>query len=481
RAEQETIRVSEILEERVKELTTLYGVAQIFQQEDKSTPEVLQELVDIIPQGWQHNESTAARIVLGGIEYKSFNYQPGHKRQQQTFLTADDQECLVEVVYSDPTVSVTKDQFEAEERKLLNLIVEMLRIALLRKHENQELKKSEANLSTILDTTDTIYVLLDNDFKVISYNQRAADFALKELHQELADLHETFMAHFSPERQPVLADWLRSASTGDHVMYEVAYPQSDKSFHSYFVKMFPITGAGKKKFGLMLSVSDITEKKFLEAEVLDREVQEQKKITRAVLKAQESERNKIGQELHDNVNQILASTKLYLTMAVSDTPANSTQFIKSAIDFVQDAIMEIRTLSSKEVSPLKEIDLKELIYSLVEVLNSNSKIQTKFNYDIPVDKVIEDDLKLNIYRIIQEQINNMVKHAKPTHASISLRGNNGSLYLQVSDDGQGFDAGKQRKGIGISNMINRVQSYNGELTITSSPGKGCKTEIRIPY
>jgi two-component system sensor histidine kinase UhpB len=229
----------------------------------------------------------------------------------------------------------------------------------------------------------------------------------------------------------------------------------------------------------MLAISDITEKKLLEQEVIDREVQDQKKITRAVLKAQESERNKIGQELHDNVNQILASTKLYLGMAMTDRP-NNTELIKHSIEFVEEAIAEIRSLSSKEVTPLKEIDLKELLQSLVEQLNYRSGLETDFKYDVPTELFIEDDLKLNIYRIVQEQINNMLKHAEARKASITINGNAGLLCLRVVDDGVGFDPAVNRKGIGISNMINRVKSYNGELIIDSSPGKGCRTEIKIP-
>jgi Signal transduction histidine kinase len=88
--------------------------------------------------------------------------------------------------------------------------------------------------------------------------------------------------------------------------------------------MFPISKGDTNIYGLMLAVSDITEEKLLEQELLDQKIQEQKKIIRAVLHAQEIERNRIGQELHDNVNQLLTTTKLYLGLLEKNQEYNKT-------------------------------------------------------------------------------------------------------------------------------------------------------------
>jgi len=478
--EAENERVRYLLKERIKELTTLYRSSQVLQTEEKTIHSLLAEIVKIIPAGWQYTEITAARIALGEMEFKTSNFGPGAHRQYATFSTPEGGFGTVEVVYLEERATEGEDPFHPEERDLLNMIADMIRVSLARKYETEELKKSEANLHTIFDTTDTIYVLLDNNSQVISYNQRAVDFTAKELHKSMDDIKDNFMSYFSPERQPVLSDWLKTAGTGDHVMYEQSYPKSDGTLNWYYVRMFPISGTDKKVFGLMLAVSDITEKKLLEQEIIDQEVQDQKKITRAVLQAQESERNKIGQELHDNVNQILASTKLYLGLLLTDQPDNK-ELVKQCIEFVEEAISEIRSLSSQEVTPLKEIDLKELLHSLIDQLNHSSGIEAKFLYNVPSELLIEDDLKLNVYRIIQEQINNILKHASAHNATISIEGDQKQLYVRVIDDGIGFDPRNNRKGIGISNMINRVKSYNGEFKIDSSPGKGCRTEIKFPY
>jgi len=217
----------------------------------------------------------------------------------------------------------------------------------------------------------------------------------------------------------------------------------------------------------------------MEQEIFNQRVQEQKKITRAVLTAQEGERNKIGQELHDNVNQILASVKLYLGIAM-EKPAANEELVKKSHQMVMHAIEEIRNLSKTQVSPVKVIELRQLVSSLVERLDDSTSIKTSFDYNVPETTRMADDLKLNIYRIIQEQVNNVLKHSDATCLAIAIRTSNGYLMITIEDDGRGFDPSRISNGIGISNMMNRVESFNGKLTIDSSPGKGVRLFVSLP-
>lgn len=340
------------------------------------------------------------------------------------------------------------------------------------------LQKSEANLHTIFDTTDTIYVLLDHDLRIISYNPRAFAFAQNELGQPM-ETSEYFLDYFPAEKQPLLLFYMKEVLAGKPIHYEVRYPQVNGSFHWYHVRMFPISKGDNHIYGLMLEVSDITEEKLLEQQLLDQKIQEQKKITRAVLQAQEIERNHIGRELHDNISQVLSVIKLYLDVIDKD-PDNRKQLVEKSREFISTAIRDIRLLSRQQVTPQMAEDIKELIEELIAGVNVNSDTGTKF-YCRVANLSICEDLKLNIYRIVQEQINNILKYAEATQATISINEGNGKIYVSVIDNGKGFDPSIKRKGIGISNIINRIESYNGEVIIESSPGKGCKLEIRIPH
>lgn len=224
---------------------------------------------------------------------------------------------------------------------------------------------------------------------------------------------------------------------------------------------------------------DTTEKRRMEQEILDQKIQEQKKITRAIILAQEKERNHLGLELHDNINQILVGTKLYLGVAAKgDTKVE--EAIRYPLELIDQTINEIRLLTSRQVTPLKNINLKELIQKILDKLDETMAIKTVLVYDVP-GELIDDDLKLNIYRIIQEQVNNIIKHSAAKTITILLNISDSCINIVVTDDGKGFVVTKKRKGIGISNMINRVESYNGTVAMDSSPGKGCEIRICIPY
>jgi signal transduction histidine kinase len=197
------------------------------------------------------------------------------------------------------------------------------------------------------------------------------------------------------------------------------------------------------------------------------------------LKAQEVERNRIGQELHDNVNQVLSSIRLFLSM-VDDGSVHKKDLLDKTKEYIDLAINEIRILSREQVTPQKKFDLKELIESLTATLNENRQGKTVFVCNVAAHLSIDEDHKLNIYRIVQEQTNNIVKYAEASKAIISINEQDKYLHILIMDDGKGFDLNVKAKGIGLSNIVNRVESYNGKVKIETQPGMGCKLMITVP-
>jgi PAS domain S-box-containing protein len=246
------------------------------------------------------------------------------------------------------------------------------------------------------------------------------------------------------------------------------------------------TEANLKKFGedgIMGIVRDVREirslQRAMEQERLDQSIQEQKKITRAIIKAQERERNNIARELHDNVNQLLASTRMCLSTAKL-TPAGKKEFVDKSIRLIDATIFELRVLSRKHVTPLKGFDLKEQIQSLIKIMEEGIGFRISFEYDLPEKPELQDELKLNIYRIIQEKLNNVYKHASASRVQIKIFAEDKQVNLMISDNGIGFELGMKKNGVGIVNIINRVESFNGKVNFETKPGVGCKLEIRIP-
>lgn len=366
---------------------------------------------------------------------------------------------------------------ETNGKRFLNRVLLIVRDISHRKKMEEALHEHEANLETIFEATDTIYVLMDTDRHVLSYNTRALDFAKKELGYDF-EISKYFLDYFSHGIRDAIDLQTKEALAGHLIKYETKFSQPDGTENWYHVRIFPIS-RNNSIYGVVLAVSDITEKKILENKLLNHKIEEQKKIIRAVLKAQEVERNKIGQELHDNVNQLLSSIRLYLGM-IDDVSAPKKDILDKIKEYLDLAIDELRVLGRAQVTPPRKFNLKELVDELCTNISENTSVKTKFHCNVAEHLHIDEDLKLNIYRIVQEQTNNIIKYAGASKATISVHEQNGFAHVLIMDNGKGFDTFIKRKGIGLSNIANRIESYNGEMHIESSPGNGCKIEMTIP-
>ena len=226
-------------------------------------------------------------------------------------------------------------------------------------------------------------------------------------------------------------------------------------------------------------INDITEKFRLEKELGKQQASKQQQITEAVFNAQEKERKGIGEELHDNINQILAASRLYLDCAVSQ-PEERLSLIRLGITNITLAIEEIRKLSKELIIPafIKSafrLSLEDLTTPIRQAKKINLKLETE-----DMDEAnLSESLKITIYRIIQEQLNNILKYAEASEVMIRITCAPDCILLLVSDNGKGFDTLAGRKGVGITNITSRAEMFNGKVKIDSSPGNGCRLEVKL--
>jgi two-component system sensor histidine kinase UhpB len=238
---------------------------------------------------------------------------------------------------------------------------------------------------------------------------------------------------------------------------------------------------GGKAVRMLGAIRDLTEQKKLEKQLLDEQVQRHKDITQATIAAQEQEKTNISRELHDNVNQILMSAKLFMDTA-KRMPEQCNELLDKAIEYQLLALQEIRKLSkSLSTSNVKTVGLQESVGDIVKNMNLLQEMEVDFIFNEKVEDKLMDDQKLMLFRIIQEQTNNIIKYAKATSVQIMINEANNLIHLVISDNGIGFDtSGKTAKGIGFLNIISRADVYKGKVNIVSSPGNGCTLEIRFP-
>lgn len=228
------------------------------------------------------------------------------------------------------------------------------------------------------------------------------------------------------------------------------------------------------------TMEDITERIALEKKLEQEALLKQKQIAEAVVTAQENERTEIGKELHDNVNQLLSASKLYIDAAANDI-ANNELLLTQASGYIKNAIEEIRNLSKVLHAPLiYELGLRESVNNLTDDIMIVNDLQIYTDYEHFAEDKLNENFKLTIYRIIQEQLTNILKHSKASEANISLLSKENDIYLEVSDNGIGFDTSRKRQGIGLSNIQSRANMYEGTLELYSQPGEGSKLSVKFP-
>ncbi len=265
---------------------------------------------------------------------------------------------------------------------------------------------------------------------------------------------------------------------------EYFFQRSDGSYALVADRAFLVFDEAGELTRVVGSMEDITEKKELEKKLLQQELTRQKQIAQSMLDVQEKERAEIGKELHDNVNQILSTTKLYLELAKNKTP-ESTDLITRSAENIHHAINEIRTISKALMPPsLDDLGLVASINDLAEDIRATGRLHVEFYTDGSLDESIPVKLKIMLFRIIQEQANNVLKHASARSLVIelTLEEVENRIELDISDNGIGFDREKikSKKGLGLHNMTSRAELFGGKLVILSAPGQGCKLSVRVP-
>lgn len=200
-------------------------------------------------------------------------------------------------------------------------------------------------------------------------------------------------------------------------------------------------------------------------------------------KEREEERQRISEELHDGALGKLFGTRMGLGfLDLSNT--QSKEKYQSFLNELQEVEKEIREVSHKLSTNLDGSDIG--FVGIVEQLLKDKSVLNKSNYTLDIDKSINwksinEVHRVNLYRIIQEALQNIIKHAKAKNVRITITYNNNRINTEIKDDGVGFDTSKRKKGIGVNNIKSRVKRLKGSLLINSESNKGTSLNIEFPF
>ncbi|MFL5766179.1 MAG: sensor histidine kinase [Bacteroidia bacterium] len=230
--------------------------------------------------------------------------------------------------------------------------------------------------------------------------------------------------------------------------------------------------------GLIISYFDITARKKAEEELLRLKLEQQREVLNAILITQEKERERIGEDLHNGTGQLLYAALIKLELI--ETNKKNRVILSEAGKIITEAIKDIRSVSFQLIpSVLRDFGLPAAIGEMIKRLNSaRFKITLEI---VGLEKRLSDEIEFSIYRIVQELLNNCLKHSCATEIKVKLTSTEKIIIVEVSDNGKGFCSGlpNLQRGVGLQSVSNRVKLLQAKMDISSSIGSGASVKIYI--
>jgi len=235
-------------------------------------------------------------------------------------------------------------------------------------------------------------------------------------------------------------------------------------------------------------IDDITERKQFEESLRDSE-NRLRFLSSKLLVTQEEERRRISMELHDDLGQNLAALKLQMLSMAKQLPENQAHLkgeCQNALAFI-DRIIEATRRLSRALSPsvIQDLKLCGTIQWMLRDFQKYAAIETHLEMD-DIDPLFSPDRQIMIYRILQEALHNIHKHARARSVKLTVRFSNRRVKILICDDGRGFDVAQAKnrhvadRGLGLAALEERSHMLGGELAITSSQGEGTCVALTIP-
>ncbi|MEO8405120.1 MAG: sensor histidine kinase [Chitinophagaceae bacterium] len=214
-------------------------------------------------------------------------------------------------------------------------------------------------------------------------------------------------------------------------------------------------------------------------------IHQQEIATHAVIKAEENERQRIARDLHDGVGQMMSAAKMNLSAFESDIQFSNKEeqaSFEKIIGLVDESCKEIRSVSHNMMpNALLKNNLAAAIMDFTDKIEKKS-LQIHL-YTDGLDERLDATTEIVFYRIIQECVNNVIKHAQATTLDISIIKDKEGISATIEDNGKGFDisAKENAEGIGLKNIVTRVEYLKGTIEFDSSPGRGTLIAINVPH
>jgi PAS domain S-box-containing protein len=360
------------------------------------------------------------------------------------------------------TEGITKNLLH--DKAIHGLVINYRDISERKKFEEQQLL-----MSSIVNSSDDAIISKTLDGIITSWNAGAEKVLGYTANEIIGKNISLLLPDDLQGEEKTILNKIAKGISFDH--YETRRQRKDGEIIDVSLTISPIIDSTGIVVGSSKILRDITDQKRAE-----------EKLMRAEIKAQEDERYEIGAELHDNVGQILTASSISLAMLKKTAKIEDNHFFDDTKTHITMALREIRNLSHR-LAPafFDNASLESAVTYLLRSFNVENNCEFNLVFEESVKAYpISRDLQLNLYRILQEQLKNILKYAKATKVEVAISLSNDILRMNIFDNGVGFDVEKSVGGIGMANMKRRAELFSGNFIINSAIGKGCKVIVEIP-
>jgi PAS domain S-box-containing protein len=354
-----------------------------------------------------------------------------------------------------------------------------------RKQAEEALRETTHTLHTLIQASPLAIIALDRDLKIRLWNPGAErTFGWSE-----SELLGRSLPYIPADQQAeALARIKRSLAGEMHAALELRRLKKDGTLIDVQLWTASLTDARGEHVGIMGILADITERKRAE-EALKKSELELRLLTARLLSIQEQERRRVARELHDELGQALTVLKIHLT-AIEEKLSAKQQHLKAnceqMLSYIDTVIENVRRLSwDLSPSSLEDLGLSAALGYLVEEICRNHQMQSAVVMD-EIDPLFSPETQINIYRIFQESLTNVIKHARASLVSVKVERGNGKVSFMIRDNGRGFDLKRAlsrkgaRRSLGLTAMNERALMAHGSLQISSRKGQGTTITFTIP-
>ena len=344
-------------------------------------------------------------------------------------------------------------------------------------------ESKKQRLAAIVESSSDAIMSVDLDGTIVSWNQGAEVIYGYPAEELLGRSISQLVLPQNKNRVPVILGKVKNGRRVD--LYETAHVRKDGAIVSVSLNISPIRDASGEIVGMSAIARDITESKIREDQ-LRQSSERLRALSTRLQSIREEERTTLARDIHDELGQRLTGLMMDLVSLSQKPPKNKEllgQRIKSMESIIDDTIKMVRRISS-ELRPgiLDDLGLLAAMEWQLNDFKKRTGIECEFSSEFD-DSGLDHDLVTALFRVFQETLTNIIRHAHATRVTISMDGRNGFITLTVEDNGRGISDSEisDHRSLGLLGIRERVVIFGGDVHISGAKGRGTQVIVKIPH